>query len=126
MPVVLAKPCYPYSVSEHRPFRDARISGELPRGPLHECKANTQGLLAAIEAQLTGPFLFGEHACAADFSLYHVLWPLGIGGPFSRLSALITVAAAVALFRFKVGVIPLLAACAAAGLLITLAQPFIR
>jgi chromate transporter len=32
------------------------------------------------------------------------------------------VAAAVALFRFKVGVMPLLAACAVAGLLIGLAR----
>jgi glutathione S-transferase len=53
-----------------------RQGGTVRRGPLHECKANTQGLLAAIEAQLKGPFLFGEQACAADFSLYHVLWPL--------------------------------------------------
>lgn len=53
-----------------------RQGGTVRRGPLHECKANTQGLLAAIETQLKGPFLFGEQACAADFSLYHVLWPL--------------------------------------------------
>jgi chromate transporter len=52
-----------------------------------------------------------------------VLWPQGFSGPFSAASASITVAAAVALFRFKVGVIPLLAACAAAGLLITFVQP---
>ena len=40
----------------------------------------------------------------------------GFGGPFDLASALITVAAALALFRFKLGVLPLLAACAAAGL----------
>jgi hypothetical protein len=32
----------------------------------------------------------------------------------------------VALFRYKVGVLPLLAACAVAGLLITLAVPGVR
>ena len=37
--------------------------------------------------------------------------------PFAG-SAAITLAAAVALFRFKVGVIPLLAVCALAGLVI--------
>jgi hypothetical protein len=35
-------------------------------------------------------------------------------------------AAAVALFRFKAGVIPLLAACASAGLLVTFALPLVR
>jgi len=46
------------------------------RGPAHECKANLVGLLARIEAQLTGNFLFGAAPCYADFSLYHALWPL--------------------------------------------------
>ena len=41
---------------------------------------------------------------------------------FELFSALIAVAAAVALFRYKVGVIPLLGACAAAGLAIQLAR----
>ncbi len=56
----------------------------------------------------------------ALFFAYHVLWPQGFGGRFDALSALIAVAAAVALFRFKVGVMPLLGACAAVGLLATL------
>jgi chromate transporter len=50
----------------------------------------------------------------------------GFGGRFEVLSAVITVAAAVALFRFKVGVIPLLGACAAVGLLSTWLLPMIR
>jgi chromate transporter len=45
----------------------------------------------------------------AMFFAYHVLWPQGFGGRFDAVSAAITVAAAVALFRFKVGVMPLLA-----------------
>ena len=77
--------------------------------------------LTAITAAVVGVILN-----LALFFAYHVLWPQGFSGPFSLASALITVAAAVALFRFKVGVIPLLGACAAAGLAITLAQPFIR
>jgi chromate transporter len=76
--------------------------------------------LSAITAAVVGVILN-----LALFFAYHVLWPQGFGGPFSVWSALITVAAAVALFRFKVGVIPLLGACAAAGLAITFAQPFI-
>jgi chromate transporter len=42
------------------------------------------------------------------------------------VSAVIAVAAAVALFRFKVGVLPLLGACAVAGLAVTLASPLLR
>jgi len=53
-----------------------RQGGTVRRGPLHECKANMQGLLEGIEAQLKGPYLFGVEACVADFSLYHVLWPI--------------------------------------------------
>ena len=53
-----------------------RQGGTLRRGPLHECKANLLGLLPRIEAQLKGPYLFGDQACAADFSLYNALWPI--------------------------------------------------
>ncbi|HEY0821748.1 MAG TPA: chromate efflux transporter [Rhizobacter sp.] len=52
----------------------------------------------------------------AVFFAYHVLWPQGLGGPFEWASALIGVAAGVALFRFKVGVIPVIAGSAVAGL----------
>lgn len=62
----------------------------------------------------------------ALFFAMRVLWPQGLRGPFSVASALITVAAAVALFRFKVGVIPLLAACAAAGLIVTFFPPLVH
>ena len=53
-----------------------RQGGTVRRGPLHECKANMQGLLERIEAQLKGRYLFGGELCVADFSLYHVLWPV--------------------------------------------------
>ena len=51
-----------------------------------------------------------------------VLWPQGFGARFDIGSAVIALAAAAALFRFKVGVIPLLAACAAAGRNLTAAE----
>jgi len=57
----------------------------------------------------------------AVFFAYHVLWPQGLGGRFDAASALIGIAAAVALFRFKVGVIPVVLAAGAAGLLLALA-----
>jgi chromate transporter len=71
--------------------------------------------LAAITAAVVGVIVN-----LALFFAYHVLWPKGFGGSFDWPSAVIAVAAAVALFRFKAGVIPLLAACAAAGLAVYL------
>ena len=52
---------------------------------------------------------------------YHVLWPAGFSGRFDWISALIALAAAVALFRFKVSVLQVIAACALIGLLVRLA-----
>jgi len=53
-----------------------RQGGTVRRGPLAECKANLQGLLPRVEAQLAQPYLFGPQPCVADFALYHVLWPI--------------------------------------------------
>jgi len=52
----------------------------------------------------------------ALFFAYHVLWPEGRSGPFDWPSAVIGVAAFAALFRFRAGIIPVIAACAALGL----------
>ena len=70
--------------------------------------------LTAITAAVVGVILN-----LALFFAYHVWWPQGFSGRFDAVSALITVVAAVALFRFKVGVMTLLAACALAGLAAT-------
>ncbi|MNF03677.1 hypothetical protein D3C80_2030450 [compost metagenome] len=56
----------------------------------------------------------------ALFFGYHVLWPQGFAGAFDWPSAVIALAAAVALFRFKRGVIEVLLACAVAGLAVHL------
>src|SRR5439155_961841 len=77
--------------------------------------------LTAITAAVVGVILN-----LALFFAYHVLWPQGFGGRFDALSALIALAAGVALLRFKAGVIPVLAACAGAGLLVTLAQAWMH
>jgi chromate transporter len=58
----------------------------------------------------------------AVFFAYHVLWPHGPSAPFAWLSALIGLAAAVALFRFKVGVIPVVLGSGLAGLACQLGQ----
>ena len=52
----------------------------------------------------------------AVFFAYHVLWPQGFRGAFEWPLAIIGVAAFVALWRYKVGIIPVIAACGAAGL----------
>jgi chromate transporter len=57
----------------------------------------------------------------AVFFAWHVLWPEAredapFSGRFEWFSLLITVAAFLALWRFKIGIIPVIGACAAAGL----------
>jgi len=52
----------------------------------------------------------------AVFFAYHVLWPQGFEGRFEWFAALIGAAAFIALFRFKVGIMPLIGACAVVGL----------
>ncbi|MCM5678773.1 chromate efflux transporter [Schlegelella sp. S2-27] len=52
----------------------------------------------------------------ALFFAYHVLWPEGLGGRIETASALIAVAAALALFRFQRGVMEVIGGCALAGL----------
>ena len=52
----------------------------------------------------------------AVFFAYHVLWPQGLSGAFEWPAALIGLACALALFRFKVGVIPVVLASGLVGL----------
>ena len=72
--------------------------------------------LTAITAAVVGVILN-----LALFFAWHVLWPAGAGGRFDWLSALIGIAAGVALFRFKAGIIPVILACGAVGLALRLA-----
>ena len=92
----------------------------LAGGPLVETTHGKLGFTAPLSAITAA--VVGVIANLALFFAYHVLWPQGFGGRFDAVSALIAVAAAVALFRFKVGVMPLLGACAAAGLLFRLVR----
>jgi chromate transporter len=69
--------------------------------------------LAAISAAVVGVI-----AALALFFGRHVLLPDGAGGGFDWTAALIAAAGAVALFRFRLGVIPVIAASAAIGLLV--------
>ena len=69
--------------------------------------------LTAITAAVVGVFL----NLALVFA-YHVLWPQGFAGRFDWPSALIALAAAIALLRHKLNVIPVIAGCALLGLAI--------
>ena len=92
----------------------------LAGGPLVEATHGKLGFtapLSAITAAVVGVILN-----LALFFAWHVWWPQGFAGRFDAVSAAITVAAAVALFRFKLGVMPLLGLSAAAGLAVTLVR----
>ena len=88
----------------------------LAGGPLVE---STHGQLkftaplTAITAAVVGVILN-----LALFFAQHVLWPAGFDGRFEWPAALIAVAAALALMRFKRGVIEVIGASALAGLAI--------
>jgi chromate transporter len=87
----------------------------LAGGPLVE---STHGQLR-FTAPLTGvtAAVVGVIATLALFFLAHVARPLP-GGPIDWAALLVAAAAAVALLRWKIGVIPVIAGCALAGLLL--------
>lgn len=73
--------------------------------------------LTAITAAVVGVILN-----LALFFAYHVLWPQGFAGAFDVYSALLAIGAALALLKFKRGVIEVLLACAAIGLALYLGR----
>lgn len=95
----------------------------LVGGPIVEA---THGDLK-FTAPLTGitAAVVGVIVNLALFFAYHVLWPSGFGGEFEWLLAIIGVGATIALFRFRVGIIPVVGGCAAVGLLLSLIKPVI-
>ena len=87
-------------------------------GPLVESTHQQPHLtapLSGITAAIVGVILN-----LAMFFAWHVLLPGGPEGRFEWPLALIGSAALIALFRFRVGIIPTIAACGAAGLLVRL------
>ena len=90
----------------------------LAGGPLVESTHNDikfTAPLTAITAAVVGVILN-----LALFFGYHVLWPQGLAGQFDWISALIALAAAVALFRFKRSVMQVIGVCAVLGLALKL------
>jgi len=95
----------------------------LAGGPAVEATHGKLGFTAPLSAITAA--VVGVIVNLALFFAYHVLWPRGFDGPFDLPSALIALAAAVALVRYHVGVLPLLGACAAAGLAIKWLAPVV-
>lgn len=90
----------------------------LAGGPLVESSRDQLGFtapLAGISAAVVGVI-----ANLALFFAYQVFWPQGFADTFEWPAALIAIGAAVALLRFRRGVIEVLASCAAIGLLLQL------
>ena len=67
--------------------------------------------LTAITAAVVGVIVN-----LALFFAYHVFWPDGFSTPVNWFSVLLATVAAIALFRFKVGVIPVILGCGALGM----------
>jgi len=85
------------------------IGGPSVEATRHDVKFTAP--LTGITAAVVGVVLN-----LAVFFAWHVLWPQGFAGPFEWFSALTGLVAFVALFRYKVGILPVIAACALAGL----------
>ncbi len=86
----------------------------LAGGPLVESthgELTFSAPLTAITAAVVGVILN-----LALFFAYHVLWPQGFAGAFDWLSGVLALGATLALFVLRLGVIPVLLACAVAGL----------
>jgi chromate transporter len=96
----------------------------LVGGPLVE---TTHGELK-FTAPLTGitAAVVGVIVNLAVFFAYHVLWPEGFDGEFEWASAVIGIAAFLALWRYKVGVIPVIVACGIAGLAWSFVAPLVQ
>ena len=88
----------------------------LVGGPLVESTHNELKFTApliGITAAVVGVILN-----LAMFFGYHVLWPNGFGAGLDWPSLVIAIAAAIALFHFKRGVIQVLLSCGVVGLLV--------
>ncbi len=68
--------------------------------------------LSAITAAVVGVIVN-----LAVFFAVHILFPHGFSGSFDAIAALITISASLALFRYKVGIITVIAVCGAVGFL---------
>jgi chromate transporter len=90
----------------------------LVGGPAVEATRHEVGFTAPLTGITAA--VVGVVVNLAVFFAWHVLWPEGFEGPFEGFSALIGVLAFAALFRFKLGMVTVIAGCAVLGLARTL------
>lgn len=95
----------------------------LAGGPLVE---STHGNLK-FTAPLTGitAAVVGVILNLAVFFGWHVFWPQGLTGTFDTAAALLSVGALLALIRYKIGVITVIASCGMIGLLMELGKSWL-
>jgi chromate transporter len=89
------------------------LGGPFVEATRHEIRFTAP--LTGITAAVVGVILN-----LAVFFAYHVLWPSGFEGHFEWFSLFLGIASFVVLIRYKVGIMPVIAACAAVGLIYTL------
>ncbi|MEN8108774.1 MAG: chromate efflux transporter [Pseudomonadota bacterium] len=85
------------------------LGGPAVEATRHDVKFTAP--LTGITAAVVGVILN-----LAVFFAYHVLWPQGFEATFEWFSAVIGAAAFVALFRYRMGIVPVIGACAVVGL----------
>ena len=90
----------------------------LAGGPLVEATHENIRFTAPLTAITAA--IVGVVVNLALFFAWHVLWPAGFDGAFEWPAALIAIAAAIALLKYKRGVIEVLACAALAGLAVQL------
>ena len=86
----------------------------LAGGPFVESTHNNLKFTAPLTAITAA--VVGVIVNLALFFGYHTLWPQGFGASFDWLSALIAVAAAIALFKYKRNVMHVIGACGVIGI----------
>ena len=90
----------------------------LAGGPLVETTHGRVAFTAPLTAITAA--VVGVIVNLAAFFAWHVFWPRGASGGLDAAALLLFGAATFALFRMKAGVIPVIAACGAAGLVLRL------
>lgn len=85
------------------------LGGPAVEATRHDIKFTAP--LTGITAAVVGVILN-----LAVFFAYHVLWPQGYEAKFEWFSLLIGIAAFVAIFKYKIGIVSIIGACAAIGL----------
>ncbi len=83
-------------------------------GPIVEASRNEikfTAPLTAITASVVGVIVN-----LAVFFAYHVFWPKGLAADFDWFSLFICISALIALFRFKIDIVPVIISCAMVGI----------